>query len=132
MKPRYYAMFVVAALIVWFHPYRFHPTRYGQLKCIINRHTGFAHLTRGMNVNTIKALRSRTDAADIPVLIQMLDDKDHVSQMTAAEVLAQMGEPGLNALREERAKMGQQTGANYNRFSAVEDAITAAVARKGA
>src|SRR3984893_8138114 len=88
-----------------FHPYWLHPTRYGQLKCVINGHTGFAHMTRGMNMNTINALHREARAQDIPVLIQMLDDRDRVTQMTAAQTLARMGEPGLRMLRQELTNM---------------------------
>jgi len=76
-----------------------------------------------MNENTIKALRHAVDDRDIPVLVQMLDDRDHVTQMTAARTLALMGDLGLQALRLQLAAMGQQTGANFYRFDAVKDAL---------
>jgi hypothetical protein len=113
-----------------FHPCWVHPTRYGQLKCVINRHTGFAHMTRGMNMNTINALYREAGARDIPILVQMLDDRDHVTQMTAAQTLARMGDPGLRALRQELINMGRQTGANFYRYDAVQEAITDATGRE--
>ena len=44
-------------------------------------------MTRGMNMNTINALYREAETRDIPILIQMLDDRDYVTQMTAAQTL---------------------------------------------
>lgn len=112
------------AVFAIFHPHWIHPTRYGQLKCVINHHTGFAHMTRGMNMNTINALRQASEPQDISVLVRMLDDRDHVTQMTAAQTLARMNESGLRALRQELANMDRQTGSNFYRYQAVQEAIT--------
>src|SRR5436853_7535494 len=106
-------------MLAMFHPYWLHPTRYGQLKCVINHHPGFAHLTPGMNMNTINALHQAVGSQDVPVLVRMLDDRDQVTQMTAAQALARMGEPGLQELQQELAHMDRLTGANYDRYQAV-------------
>ena len=55
---------------------------------MIDRNTGFAHMTRGMNMYTLVALRSCVSERDIPVLARMLADRDHVTQLSAANVLA--------------------------------------------
>lgn len=84
-------LFGVGAALAMFHPSWFHSTRYGQLKCVINNNTGFAHMTRGMNGGTIDALQRAVDLEDIPVLVNMLDDSDSVTRMTAEQVLERMG-----------------------------------------
>ena len=79
-------------------------SRYDELKRVIDRNTGYAHMTRGMNMYTLIALRECVTEIDIPVLIQMLSDNDSVTRMTAAGVLVDMGPPGRKAL--ETARMG--------------------------
>jgi len=81
-------------------------------------------MTRGMNMGTINALYREVEIRDIPVLVQMLDDHDHVTQMTSAQTLARMGDPGLQALQQELMNMGHQTGTNFYRYDAVREAIT--------
>ena len=71
--------------------------RYRQLKKAVDRNVGHAHLTRGMNTETIRALKSATTAKDIPVLKKMLGDSDAVAAMTAANVLMEMGRDGRAA-----------------------------------
>jgi hypothetical protein len=73
-------------------------SRYDELKRVINRNTGYAHMTRGVNMYTLIALRSCVSESDIPVLTQMLFDKDYVLQLAAAGVLEDMGEAGRQAL----------------------------------
>lgn len=73
--------------------------RYEELKRVIDRNTGFAHMTRGMNMYTLVALRSCVTERDVPVLTAMLADRDHVTQLSAANVLADLGEDGHRALR---------------------------------
>ncbi|MBI3292812.1 MAG: HEAT repeat domain-containing protein [Elusimicrobia bacterium] len=73
-------------------------SRYDALKAVINRHVGHAHATRGMNMYTIAALKSKVTEKDIPLLIQMLNERDHVTQMTAAQVLATLGPQGKQVL----------------------------------
>lgn len=81
-------------------------SRYRELKSVINKNTGFAHFTRGMNMYTLVALRECVTEKDMPVLTQMLQDRDHVTQLTAAGVLADMEDEGKQALRQglEKAK----------------------------
>jgi hypothetical protein len=93
-------------------------SRYDELKRVIDRNTGYAHLTRGMNVYTLIALRECVSDADIPVLTQLLSDRDYVTQMTAAGVLADMGSRGRKAL--EIAHMGP---ADARTRSVIEDAL---------
>ncbi len=52
--------------------------RHQQLVKIVDKNTGFAHFTRGMNAGTIHALRSAVSESDIPVLRAMLEDKDTI------------------------------------------------------
>ena len=73
-------------------------TRTDELKRVVNRNTGFAHMTRGVNMYTLIALRSCVAAGDIPVLSQMLFDEDYVMQLAAAGVLVDLGAPGRAAL----------------------------------
>lgn len=61
--------------------------RYLELKAVIYLNSGFAHLSRGMNQYTIDALKNKVTEADIPILQALTDDKDHVTSMTATEVL---------------------------------------------
>ena len=72
--------------------------REDELKRVINRNTGFAHLTRGMNMYTLIALRSCVSDADLPVLRRMLFDRDYVTQLSAAGVLVDMGTGGRATL----------------------------------
>jgi hypothetical protein len=73
-------------------------SRADELKRVINRNTGFAHLTRGMNMYTLIALRSCISDADLPVLRQLLFDRDYVTQLSAAGVLVDMGAGGRATL----------------------------------
>lgn len=63
-----------------------------RLVAIINQHTGFAHLVRGMNACTAYALYSNATRDDLPVLINMLHSQDHVIRLTVMETMAAMGE----------------------------------------
>jgi len=47
-------------------------SRYEELTRVVDRNTGFAHMTRGVNMYTLIALRSCVGDADIPVLTRML------------------------------------------------------------
>ena len=73
-------------------------SRENELKRVINRNTGFAHMTRGMNMYTLIALRSCVTDADLPVLRRLLFDRDYVTQLSAAGVLVDMGAGGRAAL----------------------------------
>ncbi len=87
-----------------------HPVsaRYAQLRRVIDVSTGFAHATRGMNGDTINALRKAVTAADVATLVAMLDDGDHVTRLTAAFVLARLLPEGKAALAAELAKEEQR------------------------
>ncbi|HTO13082.1 MAG TPA: hypothetical protein VMQ51_16015 [Candidatus Binatia bacterium] len=76
-------------------------SRYDELKRVVDRNTGFAHMTRGVNMFTLIALRSCVADGDIPVLAQMLHDRDQVMRLAAAFVLVDMGAQGRAALEQE-------------------------------
>ena len=75
-------------------------SRYDELRKVIDRNTGFAHMTRGMNMYTLIALRSCVSDVDLPVLRAMLFDRDYVTQISAAGVLADLGPAGRGALED--------------------------------
>ena len=56
-----------------------------------------------MNMYTLIALRECVSDADAPVLARMLRDRDHVIQLAAAGVLADMGATGRQALQDVRS-----------------------------
>jgi len=93
-------------------------SRYDELKRVIDRNTGFAHMTRGMNMYTLIALRSCVTEHDIPVLTQLLTDRDHVTQLTAAGVMADLGEAGKRGLRQALA-----AAPDVRTRSVIEDAL---------
>ncbi len=76
------------------------PGRPAQLHCAVIRNTGYAHMTRGMNMDTINSLKEEAKPEDLPHLKAMLLGKDSIAAMTAAEVLKDMGSPGKGALAE--------------------------------
>jgi HEAT repeat protein len=73
--------------------------RYAELRRVINRNTGFAHATRGVNMYTLYALRGFVTENDLPVLERLLSDKDRVTRMAAAQVLADLKPAGQDVLR---------------------------------
>jgi HEAT repeat protein len=73
--------------------------RYAELRRVINRNTGFAHATRGVNMYTLYALRGCVTEQDLPVLERLLSDKDRVTRMAAADVLADLKPAGQDVLR---------------------------------
>lgn len=76
------------------------PGRPAQLHCAVTRNTGFAHMTRGMNTDTIAALKAETRPDDVPYLKGMLLGNDSIAAMTAAEVMKGMGRDAQAALVE--------------------------------
>src|ERR1700687_2763725 len=72
--------------------------RYAELRRVIDRNTGFAHATRGVNMYTIYALRGCVTEKDIPVLEHLLHDKDRITRMAASRVLADLGPVGQEAV----------------------------------
>jgi HEAT repeat protein len=79
-------------------------SRYRELKSTIDANVGFAHLTRGVNMYTLIALRSCVSANDVDVLKQMLIDKDPIVRMASAQVLVDLGDTGKQAVRERLEK----------------------------
>jgi hypothetical protein len=73
--------------------------RYAELRRVIDRNTGFAHATRGVNMYTLYALRGCVTEKDIPVLERLLSDKDRVTHMATADVLADLKPAGQDLLR---------------------------------
>jgi hypothetical protein len=73
--------------------------RYAELRRVIDRNTGFAHATRGVNMFTLYALRGCVSPRDIPVLERLLADKDRITRMAAADVLADLGTAGKDVVR---------------------------------
>ena len=80
------------------------PARYVELRRVIDRNTGFAHATRGVNMYTLYALRSCVSDRDMTVLHDMLRDKDRVTRLAVSSVLADMGADGAKILRDYLAR----------------------------
>ena len=93
-------------------------SRDAELKRVIDRNTGFAHMTRGVNMYTLIALRSCVTEQDIPVLARLVADRDHVTQLASASVLADLGENGMRALRQ-----GLATAPDARTRGVIEDAL---------
>jgi hypothetical protein len=74
-------------------------SRYAELRRVIDRNTGFAHATRGVNMYTLYALRACVTEKDIPVLERLLSDKDRVTRMATTDVLADLKPAGPDVLR---------------------------------
>jgi hypothetical protein len=79
-------------------------SRYRELKSVVRANVGFAHLTRGMNMYTLIALRGCVNTEDVGVLSQMLTDKDPVVRMASAHVLVDLGTTGKQAVQEQLDK----------------------------
>jgi hypothetical protein len=71
---------------------------YAKLRRVVRANTGFAHITRGMNMYTLIALRSCVSEEHIGVLSQMLGDPDPIVRMTSANVLVDLGPAGKQAV----------------------------------
>ncbi len=93
-------------------------SRADELKRVIDRNTGFAHMTRGVNAYTLIALRSCVSEHDIPVLAQLLTDRDYVTQLAAASVMADLGADGKRGLLQALA-----TASDTRTRSTIEDAL---------
>ena len=113
-------IFVLRGCGVIWNPF----SRYDQLKSVVDRHVGYAHATRGMNMFTIEALRHAVRQEDLPLLAQMLDDNDRIAAMTAAEVLGGMGEEGEEVLRKCLRKLSRDKFHSRTMLqSIIEDAL---------
>jgi len=93
-------------------------SRADELKRVIDRNTGFAHMTRGVNAYTLIALRSCVSERDVPVLTQLVSDRDYVTQLAAASVMADLGEDGKRALQQ-----ALRTAPDTRTRSTIEDAL---------
>ena len=82
------------------------PLRYKALAKIINRNVGHAHMTRGVNVCTILALRTAVTEHDIGILGELLESGDPVHRLAAGYVLSVMGAPGIDMLKARGARLG--------------------------
>jgi hypothetical protein len=79
--------------------------RYRELRRVVDSNTGFAHMTRGVNMYTLYALRSCVDESDLPVLGDMLRDRDRVTRMAASSVLVDMGRTGKQLVQSRLAQV---------------------------
>lgn len=73
--------------------------RYRELRRVIDRNTGFAHATRGVNMYTLYALRSCVSEGDIGLLSEMLRDKDRITRMATSAVLVDLGVEGTRVVQ---------------------------------
>ncbi len=80
-------------------------------------------MTRGMNQRTVDALRRAVTPADLPVLVAMLEDRDLVTQATAASVLACMPPEGTRVLEAELRRLEQQPTLDFSKFDAIRTAL---------
>ena len=92
------------AMLVWGQPLA-QPERYRELRRVIDQNTGFAHMTRGVNMYTLYALRSCVGVRDLPVLRDMLRDKDRVTRMAVSSVLVDLGGEGERVVRTRLAEV---------------------------
>jgi len=83
-------------------------TRYRQLRLVIDRNTGLAHATRGDNMYTLYALRSCVTERDIPVLRDILRDRDRIIRLAVSSVLADLGTEGKTVIQ---ARLSEVTDA---------------------
>jgi hypothetical protein len=79
--------------------------RYVELRRVIDRNTGFAHATRGVNMYTLYALRGCVDQRDLPVLRDMLRDRDRVTRMAVSSVLVDLGADGQKIVQARLAEV---------------------------
>jgi hypothetical protein len=84
-------------------------SRYLELRHVISRNTAHAHMTRGVNMYTLYALRSCVSESDIAVLSEMLRDKDRITRMATAWVLVDLGAEGSRVVRARSAEVEDVT-----------------------
>ena len=92
------------AMLVWAQPLG-QPRRYRELRRVIDRNTGFAHMTRGVNMYTLYALRSCVGERDLSVLREMLRDQDRIARMAVSSVLVDLGGDGERVVRARLAEV---------------------------
>jgi hypothetical protein len=75
--------------------------RYQEIERLIkhNRHLS-GHLVLAVDARTIKAVRTKVNEKDIPVLVQMMGDKDYGVASAASDLLVTLGKQAMPALRE--------------------------------
>jgi hypothetical protein len=72
-----------------------------------NRHLG-PHMTMAIDARTIRAVRGRISAGDIPVLVRMMGDKDYGVASAASGLLVTLGKASIPQL--EAAQRGADRG----------------------
>jgi hypothetical protein len=80
--------------------------RYKVLAKVIDRNVGHAHMTRGVNVCTVLALRDAVTAQDFEVLGSLLQSDDSIHRLAAGYVLSAMGPAGLAIVRSRGVRLG--------------------------
>ncbi len=75
--------------------------RYAEIRRLIraNRHMS-GHLVLAVDTRTIKAVRKKISDKDLPILIQMMGDKDYGVASAASGLAVTLGEPARPALVE--------------------------------
>jgi HEAT repeat protein len=64
---------------------------------------------------------------DIPVLIEMLDDRDHVVQIAAADVLVLLGPDGVEALTRELKATEARRPVDWTKADTIREALESRV-----
>jgi len=76
-------------------------SRYDEIACVARRNLHFsAHFTWSFNRYTVEAVMAEVGRDDIPVLAQMLGDDRPVLRTLAGNILTQLGEDGLDSLKQ--------------------------------
>jgi hypothetical protein len=103
--------------------------RYKELARVIDKNVGHAHMTRGVNVCTILALRNRVTEQDIEVLAQLLESSDLIHRLAAGYVLSVLGPMGISALKSHGSYLGATATADL--IARGDETTRALVAYKG-
>jgi hypothetical protein len=92
--------------------------RYSDIRKLIraNRHMS-AHMVMAVDARTIKAVRGRVSAKDIPVLVRMMGDKNYGVASAASGLLVTLGKAAKPAL--ESAASGKNSAAAEHARSAL-------------
>jgi hypothetical protein len=70
--------------------------RYAQIRKIIKQNLHLsAHMVKAVDTRTIEAVKKKVTDADIPILVKMLNDKEHVVMIGAQHVLAAFNEKAI-------------------------------------
>lgn len=95
-------LLLAAAISLWLAQSRDDASspRYAQIRRLIRSNLHLSgHLTWAVNRDTVQAVRAEVTVADIPVLIQLLSDDEHVVALGAQLVLQDFGPQALPALQ---------------------------------